>query len=148
MLDLFRPQKVQTECEATWRPLIEKAKTTLPNPIPALKKSHAKYFIEIWNQAFASATPEERIGLAVLAYRVEVHRYAAGMLIHSSDNTRHEGIRILGYMGDETVWSLLSKLASHEEQITSQMALTALLQINEGRARREFPEQIRSLTHH
>jgi len=138
MLEMFLSHKADADCRKLWSPLIEQAKQCMPASLPVLKKSHAKFFIRLWNTAFEQGTHDERIGLAVLAYRVEIHRYAAGMLIHSRHQTRLDGIRILGHMGDESVWHLLARLAAQSDAETTHAAIQALRQINEGRARLEF----------
>lgn len=144
MFGLFRnASKSKQAFIDTWHPLMEEAKGVLPASIPVLQRHEARWFIEDWNDRYENASESEQIGLAVLAYRVDIHRYAAGMLIEGKKETRLAGVRLLGYMRDESAWQLLKeRLLLHPDPELSFTALHSLFQINERRAKDEFASKI------
>ena len=54
-----------------------------------IHKKDVWYFIEEWNKLYERASEEERTGLTVLAHQLEIHRYAAGMLINSKSGNSY-----------------------------------------------------------
>lgn len=148
MFRIFRsPSQLKQLFKETWPIIMEQAKVSLPPELPKLERRNAKWFIDDWNRQYESATDEEKIGLAVLAYRVDIHRYAAGMLIEGKKETRMAGIRILGYMRDESAWAILKeRLLQHPDPDLSLASLNALFQINERRAREELEIDIKQRT--
>ncbi len=133
-------EKKRQDCLALWQPIMCAAQNAMPKNLPTLDKSHARTFIEEWNRLYEQSDESEKIGLAVLAYRVQIHRYAAAMLIDRKSDIRLSGIRILGYMRDETSWPILIRLLQHQDEATSATAMKALHQINERRLQDELSE--------
>ena len=125
-----------------WRPIMLQAMSKMPDKLPELPRKNAKTFIDEWNQLYENANENEKIGLAVLAYRAEIHRYASAMLIDANSSIRLSGIRILGYMRDESAWQILTGLLAHPDKTVALTALVALFQINERRAADELADQI------
>jgi len=119
-----------------WRPVLARAKIHILNEkeLPALNKKDIWFFIEEWNQQYEQSNEQEKTGLSVLAYQLNIHRYAAGMLINSKYDIRLSGIILLGYMGDESAWPLLKSLTKNIEAEIAQAAFLAMKQINTGRA--------------
>ncbi|MDH5219075.1 MAG: HEAT repeat domain-containing protein [Gammaproteobacteria bacterium] len=143
MFNLFRSNKQPKEqFLSTWRPIMHQAMTKMPEKLPELARKNAKLFIDEWNLLYENANENDKIGLAVLAYRVDIHRYAAAMLIDGDSNIRLSGIRLLGYMRDETAWKILAGLLNHTDKTVALTALVSLFQINERRARDELSELI------
>lgn len=143
MFSFLKSKKLsQDDFLATWRPIMQRAKTNMPEELPELPRKLAKVFIEEWNSQYENANENEKIGLAVLAYRVDIHRYAAGMLIDSDSGIRLSGIRILGYMRDESSWQILKALLAHTDKTVALTAMVSLFQINERRAKDELSEDI------
>ena len=143
MFNLFRPNKQPKEqFLSTWRPIMQQAMSKMPEKLPELPRKHARLFIDEWNLLYENANENDKIGLAVLAYRVDIHRYAAAMLIDGDSSIRLSGIRLLGYMRDETAWKILAGLLNHTDKTVALTALVALFQINERRARDELSELI------
>ena len=156
MLDFFnQSDKNMHEFRNIWSPLLAQAETNMPQNIPMLEKRYARFFIQEWLNLYLSAPDSGKVGLAVFAYRVDIHRYAAGMLIDSNPENRILGIRILGYMRDESTWPILVGLLKHPDREVAVASLGALFQVNERRAREELqtllagsasfhPENVRS----
>ena len=143
MFNLFRSSKQPKELFlSTWRPIMHQAMAKMPEILPELPRKNAKLFIDEWNLLYENANENDKIGLAVLAYRVDIHRYAAAMLIDGDSNIRLSGIRLLGYMRDETAWNILAGLLNHDDKTVALTSLVALFQINERRARDELSELI------
>ena len=141
MIDLFKSkEKKHSEFLNEWRPIIQSAKNTMPDILPSLHQSYASFFIDEWNSQYEIAEEQEKIGLAVLAYRIKINQYATGMLIDGNEAIRLNGIKLLGYMRDEASWHVMSALVKHENSETSFAAFGAALQINERRACDEFFE--------
>jgi hypothetical protein len=129
---------------SVWQPIMQRAKAKMPEQLPDLPRKFARVFIEEWNTQYENSDENEKIGLAVLAYRVDIHRYAAGMLIDSDSGIRLSGIRILGYMRDESSWPVLTALLGHSDKTVAMTAMVSLFQINERRAKDELSEEITS----
>jgi len=123
-----------------WKPVLLKAKTQIfhKNELPEISKKDIWFLIEEWNQLYEQSNEEEKTGLSVLAYQLEIHRYAAAMLIDGKSNIQISGIVLLGYMGDESAWPLLKSLMKKTESGISQAARLAMQRINEGRAKVEI----------
>ena len=143
MFNLFRSGKQpKDQFLSTWRPIMQQAMSKMPEKLPDLPRKHARLFIDEWNLQYENADQNEKIGLAVLAYRVDIHRYASAMLIDGNSNIRLSGIRLLGYMRDESAWKILAGLLNHADKTVALTALVALFQINERRAKDELSELI------
>lgn len=139
MLEFFKKKKQkQHDSLGEWLNLIQVAKTRLPDKMPELKASDAIMFIEEWNRQYECASEEEKIGLAVLAYQIHINQYATGMLIEGKEAVRLNGIKLLGYMRDESSWRIMSSLVKHDNTNVSFAAFKSSLQINERRACDEF----------
>ena len=147
MISFFAKQK-KAKFAKIWQPLIHKAKTQLllENELPHIKKRDVWLFIEEWNVQYEQSNAEEKTGLAVLAYRLNIHRYAAAMLINGKSNIRLSGVVLLGHMGDESAWPLLKSLINDNQQKIAQAAFTALKQINSGRVVREAESTVNTST--
>ena len=135
MISFFTKYK-KAKFAVIWQPLIHQAQTQLllETQLPALKRKDIWLFIDEWNRQYEQSNNSEKSGLAVLAYRLDIHRYAAGMLINGKPNIRLSGIMLLGYMGDETAWPLLKSLINDAEIEIAQAAFEAMKRINHGRA--------------
>jgi hypothetical protein len=143
MLNFFRNNsKRHQEFLDLWQPVLDQAKRQMPEQLPCLSKKDVRYFIDAWNAAYEAANDDEKVGLAVLAYRVDIHRYAAGMLIDRKTERRLGGIKILGYMSDESAWPVLLTLANSDDPDVSLTALRSLVQINIGRTIAELFDAI------
>ncbi len=119
-----------------WSPILSRAKVHIlqEKELPTLNKKDIWFFIEEWNHQYEHSNTQEKTGLSVLAYQLDIHRYAAGMLINSKYNIRLSGIVLLGYMGDESAWPLLVSLRKNTDTEISQAAFVAMKKINAGRA--------------
>lgn len=135
-----RANKKQEIFLDNWKPILTQAMTSSPQKVPRLTRPDAKFFIDEWNRLYETANKENKTALAVFAYRLEIHRYAAGMLIDHRLNVRLSGIKILGNMGDESAWTLLSALIKHSQSDISFAAFKALTKINSRRWLDEFLE--------
>ena len=125
-----------------WRPLMEQAMTSMPAELPQLPKSYVRFVINEWNRLYEVSGPEARVGLAVFACRLNIHRYAVGMLIDRKPEVRLAGVKILGYVGDESNWAVLASLARQKHQEVAFAALAALVRINGRRAVEELLNEI------
>lgn len=138
MLNFFRSgHKQKQQVLDTWQPVFDSARHQLVKPPGPLSRQAVRLLIQQWLDNYEHAQTEEKIGLAVLAYRLDIHRYALGMLIEDEDNCLI-GIRILGYLGEEAAWPTLRAIALGDDPELAHAARRALEQINQGRARAEF----------
>ncbi len=143
MSSLFsRKSRKQEHFLDNWKPILIKAMKSSPQEIPNLARPEAKFFIDEWNRLYENANKENKTGLAVFAYRLDIHKYAAGMLIDHRLNVRLSGINILGNMGDESAWPLLSALIKHSQASVSFAAFKAMIKINSRRLLDEFLELV------
>lgn len=134
MFSLLSKRNRQREFLELWQPLFEQAKTSMPQHLPVLPKALRRMFIDQWNKTYESADDAGKTGLAVLAYRLDIHRFATGMLLHRRADVRLAGVKILGYMRDETAWPLLTALLTQRNPQVSLAAFAALFSINSRRA--------------
>jgi len=134
MINLFSTNR-KKQFMSLWSPVLSRAKCHIlhEKELPALSKKDVWFFIEEWNKHYEQSSKREKTGLSVLAYQLNIHRYAAGMLINSKYDVQLSGIVLLGYMGDESAWPLLKSLSQNTETEISQAAFLAMKQINIGR---------------
>ena len=127
-----------------WHPILTLAGQTMPQSMPILDDNNRAQVIELWAQAYQQANPQERVGLAVFAYMLDTHEHALRLLADSDYQQRLKGVKILGYMRDESVWPQISELARNDDTEISLTAFAAMTSINEGRAVEECLDLIAS----
>jgi hypothetical protein len=125
---------ITPEIANTWQPILKQASHSMPPSLPDIAAEQRGQVIELWRQQYQQATAEQRVGLAVFAYQLGVHEYALKMLAEEDYQKRLSGVRLLGYMRDESVWPQINELAHHEDTEISLTAFAAMTSINEGRA--------------